>query len=208
MQKIDSIIDNKVYDYFQTFGTGTIEYLDNWKELLPKNLNQNLSNFDWSTTVTRNFQEVEKYISTSESELLSKVGFFDKFENTSHIQWRIIKDRDLNIDWSSLHHKLTNYFSFFKIWISQIPSGCCIPQHLDSIESFVEEYKVKESEVVNIKRLVILPEDIKPWHHLWYGNDIITKSFAGDVYKFNFWEPHGGSNLGPTPKYTIQVIGI
>lgn len=206
--KINSLIDSSVYNYFKMHGPGHIEHIGNWQELLPKDLNQQLVDFNWNTVVTRNFEQIQKYGTNSQVGVLFKVGFFDKFENTNHIQWRIIGNREIDTDWSNLYQRLENYFSVYKIWISQIPPGCCIPQHLDSINSFIDEYKIQQSDISNIKRLTILPEDIKPWHHLWYGNDIITKSFAGDVYKFNFWEPHGGSNLGPTPKYTIQVMGI
>lgn len=206
--QVDSILDDTVFKYFKKFGTGNLEYLGNWNNSLPKNLNSALYNFNWATQITRDIEEINKYITEDTADVLHSIGFFNKFDSQSNIKWKIIESNDLNVTWNSLYTNLDQYFSTYKVWISQIPSGCCIPQHLDTIDAFVNQYNIDIEDIENIKRLVILPNDIEPWHHLWYGKDILNKSVAGDVYKFNFWEPHGGSNLGPEPKYTIQVIGV
>lgn len=205
---IESIVDDSVFNYYLNYGTGNVQYLGNWCNFLPKNLNTQLISYNWDKVVLRNFEEVIKHVDSDSEKILYNVGFFNNFESTDHIRWKIIKNTDLDVSWEELHKKISTYLSVYEIWISQIPSGCCIPQHLDTIDSFMRRFRIDKFDIEKIKRIVILPQDLKPWHHLWYGNKIIFPAEKGDTFSFNFWEPHGGSNLGPEPKYTIQIIGV
>jgi len=205
---IDSIIEDIVFKYYNQCGIGNIKKIGNWNFALPKDLQDKLVEFDWSQTTARTYQEISQLLNEDDNEVLSSIGYFNKFETKENIKWRIIEEKDINTDWSLFYKELDEIFNTYKIWISQIPSGCCIPQHLDTIESFLTQFNIDKKDIPNIKRLAVLSEDIQPWHHLWYGKDIISSGIKGDVFSFNFWEPHGGGNLGPNPKYTIQVIGI
>jgi len=184
-------------------------YLGNWIDVLPYDLHERLENYNWNAQPLRNYKEVANRIdlNSEDTQDFLDLAHFKNFQTYEHTQWRITDYESLLTD-NKLFTKVDEYFTRYKIWVTQIPPGCCLPQHVDSIDTFINDYNISYEEIPNIKRYMILPLDIKPWHHLWYGRKIISEGLAGDVWSFNFWEPHGGSNLGPTNKYTIQVMGI
>lgn len=203
------LVEETVVEYHKTHGTGKPSYIGNWKEFLPLELSTYLRNYNWNSVVERNYEGIkQQYNDSAVSDYHSDIGHFNSFKSTDHIRWKIMTPIADAIDLSQLNIQLKKHLSVYKIWVTQVEPGCCIPQHLDTVESFVKEYKIKKENVKDIKRFVILPENIESWHHLWYGNTILSTGVAGDAWQFNFWEPHGGSNLGSTSKFTIQIIGI
>lgn len=203
------LIEETVVEYHKTYGTSKPSYIGNWGEFLPSELSTYLRNYNWNSVVERNYEEMkQQYTNSYVSNYHTAIGHFHSFKSTDHIRWKIMTPLSHDINLNQLTLQLEKYLSVYKIWVTQVESGCCIPQHLDTVENFVKEYNISEEKIKDIKRFVILPEKIEPWHHLWYGNTILSTGVYGDVWQFNFWEPHGGSNLGSTSKFTIQIIGI
>lgn len=196
-------------EYHKTYGTGKPNYIGNWKELLPLELSAYLRSYDWDRVVERNYEwSIQQFKNSTAYDYHAEMAHFNSFKSTSHIRWKIMTPLAADIDLSQLNKELKKHLSVFKIWITKISPGCCIPQHIDSVDIFLKEYEIKKENAKSIKRLILLPGKIEPWHHLWYGDTILSSGIAGDVWQFNFWEPHGGSNLGSTSKFTIQIMGI
>lgn len=207
---IKNFFSDKSFAFFLDKGSGHAEKLANWRVLLPNDVYQNLENYDWNNQPERNYAEVAKLldIEQEENKKFIDLAHFKKFDSIAHLSWRIADYKRIFPDNHSFFEQIEKIFYSYKIWVTQIRPGCCIPQHVDSVESFLEESGIDESNIQDIKRLLVLPCDVKPWHHLWYGKSIIADGIFGDVYRFDFWEPHGGSNLGPDNKYTIQIMGL
>jgi len=207
--KIISIIDDTVFEYFKTYGVGSPTYVGNWADVLPTNLSDRLELFDWNKLPIRNFSSINPLaVDHPLYNDLIDLSHFSHYKTIDHCQWRIVSLTDFELDLTALNNKIEETFTHYKIWVTRIDPGCCIPQHLDSTNDFVDKFQIDPINFKHIKRVMILPHDVQPWHHLWYGNEIISKGTRGDTWSLNFWEPHGGSNLGPIPKYTLQVMGI
>jgi hypothetical protein len=205
-----NLVNNTVTDYFKKYGVGKPNYIGNWADSFPKDFYQTVRNYEWDFIPERNYDNIFKAL-TDENLVkeLADIGHFKNWKTTSHGRWKIINSSDINLNLTLLHTHIRKHLTKYKLSIARIPAGCCIPQHVDTIDSFVDSYSIPEYQIKNIKRIMILLHDTKPWHHLWYGNYIIpADTVAGDAWEFNFWEPHGGSNLGPDAKFTLQVIGI
>lgn len=207
---IKSFFSDLAFSYFTTNGSGYPERLSNWGSLLPTDLLDKIENYDWRQQPERNYNEIAKLLDVNDdaNEKFFDLAHFRFFKSIDHLTWKIADYKRIFPDNYKLYSQIEKTFSAYKIWVTQIRPGCCIPQHIDSVESFLEEFSIDTTEISGIKRLLVLPADIDPWHHLWYGKSIISQGTKGDVYRFDFWEPHGGSNLGPRNKYTIQIMGL
>jgi len=207
--KIISSADDRTFGFLKEKGVHNPVYIGLWNSVINNELLESIKQFDWSSITIRDFETMSKM--ARENPMYNEIKGIThttSFADKSNVKWQIINANQLGADLSYLYSKLSSMFTQYKIWVTRIDPGCCIPQHVDTVDAFVDDFEIPEEKIKNIKRLAILPEDIKPWHHLWYGNKIISEGKQGDVWSFNFWTPHGGSNLGPDPKYTIQVIAI
>lgn len=207
---IKNFFSDLAFSFYTEKGVGNPEKIGNWNSLLPRDVIDGLENYHWNQQPERNYNEISKLVDVDDKE---NIKFFDLshfkfFKSIEHLTWKIADYKRIFPDNHEFYSQIEKTFSVYKIWVTQIQPGCCIPQHIDSVESFLEEFDIDITEISEIKRLLVLPLDIEPWHHLWYGKSIISQGNKGDVYKFNFWEPHGGSNLGPKNKYTIQIMGL
>jgi len=207
---IKSFFDDLAFSYYKQHGSRHPVYLGNWNDVLPDNLSELLDSFSWKDQPERNYKEISSRLNLNEptNQEYLELAHFKKFQSIENVSWKIADYKDIINDSNFLFKKIDTILKVYKVWITQIPSGCCIPQHIDTINAFVNDFSIQKDEIKNIKRLIILPDEIKPWHHLWYGKKILTEGKKGDAWSFNFWEPHGGGNLGPDHKYTIQVMGI
>jgi hypothetical protein len=206
---IQHIFSDTSFNYYQLNGVGSALYLGNWSNFLPSDVFNIFDSYDWSVKPTRNYDKLKTIIDFNDekNKPFIELSHFSNFKSSDNCQWKIEDYKDIILDKKLFAH-LDTFLKNYKVWVTQIPPGCCIPQHIDTVDAFLEEYQISKSHISNIKRYVILPESSRPWHHLWYGNTVIPSGQLGDVWSFNFWEPHGGSNLGSTNKYTIQIMGI
>lgn len=207
---IKNFFSDLAFSYYKQYGSSCPEYLGNWKDIFPANLYEKLDTFSWECQPERNYYEVDSRLDINDIQYQEYLTLthFQAFKSIDNARWKIADYRSLVPDSNALLKKLDDFCKVYKVWVTQIPPGCCIPQHVDTVDAFIKDFDIQTNEVKDIKRFVILPSAIEPWHHLWYGRKIIAEGSCGDVWSFNFWEPHGGSNLGPDNKYTIQVMGI
>lgn len=206
---INYIFSDLSFSYYQRNPIGNATYLGNWSQYLSKNIYDIFESYDWAVKPTRDYNKLKDIIDFDDpkNKPFLDLSHFSKFKSTDNCQWKIEDYKSITDDLLLSQH-IKKYLKVFKIWVTQIPAGCCIPQHIDTVDVFIKDYEISEEDISSIKRFIILPEDTKPWHHLWYGNTVISSGKLGDAWSFNFWEPHGGSNLGSKNKYTIQVMGI
>jgi len=207
--KIISSADDKTFTFLKENGIQNPIYVGLWNSVVNNLLLDSIKQFNWDSVTVRDFETMYEMAKLNPMyNEIEEITHTSSFSNKSNVKWKIINANQLDTDLTHLYSKLSLMFTEYKIWVTRIDPGCYIPQHVDTVDAFINDFSIPEEEIKNIKRLAILPEDIKPWHHLWYGNTILSEGKQGDVWSFNFWTPHGGSNLGPEPKYTIQVIAI
>ena len=50
-------------------------------------------------------------------------------------------------------------------------------------------------------------EDWQPGHYAEYNGQAFVNWCAGAVVEWSYDTPHMAANLGPTPRYTLQITG-
>jgi len=203
---ISKIFSSLTYDFYKSNPITKLNFIKNINGFLPDNIIDQFENHNWNLVPTRNFDTIKNFVESNNKDFVN-LSHFNHFVSTNICQWKITNYSTIigNDDFINF---LNSKFIKYKVWVTQIPPGCCIPNHIDTVDEFIESNNIDKSNIMKIKRYLILPEDIKPWHHLWYGNTILSTGLKGDMYEFDFWLAHGGGNLGPTNKYTIQIMAI
>ena len=84
--------------------------------------------------------------------------------------------------------------------------GTVLPTHSDLYKKYVEVFKLNGQEH-SIRRAIVFLEDWASGHYLEIAGDVITKWTAGTVIEWAHDTPHLAANIGPTPRYTLQVTG-
>jgi len=75
--------------------------------------------------------------------------------------------------------------------------------HVDKLE------KWSEDQPDNIFRFMIFLHDYEFGHFVQYGNEILTKYRAGDLYTWDHKNvPHCTGNAGVTPRSTMVITGV
>jgi hypothetical protein len=90
-------------------------------------------------------------------------------------------------------------YTFYKMLTLDV-----MPEHVDHFKTYM---RVFNAEFKNICRALIMLEDWRPGHYLEINKTGIINWKAGDYF---FWEsnvPHGASNIGTDPRYTLQITG-
>ena len=84
--------------------------------------------------------------------------------------------------------------------------GTILPTHGDIYRKYIELFDLKGREHT-IRRAVVFLEDWKSGHYGEYGNEPMVKWQAGDTVEWVYDECHMAANLGPAPRYTLQITG-
>tara|TARA_B110000285_G_scaffold177636_1_gene199575 strand:+ start:681 stop:1190 length:510 start_codon:yes stop_codon:yes gene_type:complete len=106
-------------------------------------------------------------------------------------------------------------------WVDQIPDALgmtkcgfvfyrmdqldIMPPHVDHFDTYCRVFKV-ERELVY--RAIVFLEDWKPGHYFEYDSRGIVNWKQGDYVIYSTDTPHAASNIGTSPRYTLQVTGI
>lgn len=204
---ISKIFSTLTYEYYLSKPTTKLNYIDNIVNYLPIDIIKKFESYDWASIPNRNFDSIKNLVDKNIDTKFIELSHFTKFIINDNCQWKITNYVSIFDNDKFLEH-CNQMFKTYKVWVTQIQPGCCIPNHIDTVDEFITSNNIDVSDIHKIKRYLILPESIKPWHHLWYGNTILSEGAAGDMYEFDFWLAHGGGNLGPTNKYTIQIMAI
>jgi len=106
-------------------------------------------------------------------------------------------------------------------WVDQIPDALgmtkcgfvfyrmdqldIMPPHVDHFDTYCRVFEV-ERELVY--RAIVFLEDWKPGHYFEYDSRGIVNWKQGDYIIYSTDTPHAASNIGTSPRYTLQVTGI
>lgn len=85
-------------------------------------------------------------------------------------------------------------------------TGTILPTHRDLYVKYIDLYGLRGQEHT-IRRAVIFLEDWQPGHYAEYTDQPLVNWRAGTVIEWAYDAPHMAANLGPTPRYTLQITG-
>jgi len=85
-------------------------------------------------------------------------------------------------------------------------TGTVLPTHNDLYKKYIELFDLAGKEHT-IRRAIIFLEDWQPGHYAEYMDVAYVNWRAGAVIEWVYDTPHMAANLGPTPRYTLQITG-
>jgi hypothetical protein len=111
----------------------------------------------------------------------------------------------------SWNNKFIDYFSklgWKNIGTSyyRMDTGTILPSHSDLYTRYIEIFNLKGKEQ-SIVRAVIFLEDWKSGHYAEYDYKPFVEWRKGDCVYWRYDTPHMAANMGPDPRYTLQITG-
>ena len=88
----------------------------------------------------------------------------------------------------------------------RMQTGTVLPTHNDLYVKYIDLFDLKGREHT-IRRAVVFLEDWQPGHYAEYQDQAYVNWCAGSVVEWTYDSPHMAANLGPTPRYTLQITG-
>jgi len=88
----------------------------------------------------------------------------------------------------------------------RMSTGTILPTHQDLYLRYIDVFKLHGQEQ-RIRRAVVFLEDWQPGHYAEYLDRPYTSWRAGDIVEWTYDTPHMAANMGPTPRYTLQITG-
>jgi hypothetical protein len=88
----------------------------------------------------------------------------------------------------------------------KMSTGTILPTHQDLYLRYIDVFKLHGQEQ-RIRRAVVFLEDWQPGHYAEYMDRPYTAWQAGDIVEWPYDTPHMAANMGPTPRYTLQITG-
>jgi hypothetical protein len=88
----------------------------------------------------------------------------------------------------------------------RMTSGTVLPTHRDQYVKYISLFNLQGREHT-IRRAIVFLEDWQPGHYAEYEDQSFVNWRAGDVVEWAYDAPHMAANLGPTPRYTLQITG-
>ena len=85
-------------------------------------------------------------------------------------------------------------------------TGTVLPTHQDRYVKYISLFNLQGREHT-IRRAVVFLEDWQPGHYAEYEDRPFVNWRAGAVVEWTYDAPHMAANLGPTPRYTLQITG-
>lgn len=90
-------------------------------------------------------------------------------------------------------------FVFYKMSTMEV-----MPNHEDHFETYCRVFGVKRADVY---RGLVMLEDWKSGHYLEMANRAYVNWRAGDYFVWSSDVVHAASNIGPEPRWTLQITG-
>jgi len=88
----------------------------------------------------------------------------------------------------------------------RMDTGTVLPTHGDLYSKYIDIFNLQGREHT-IRRAIIFLEDWQPGHYAEYMDQAFVNWRAGAVVEWAHDTPHMAANLGPTPRYTLQITG-
>lgn len=85
-------------------------------------------------------------------------------------------------------------------------TGAVLPTHQDRYVKYISLFGLQGREHT-IRRAIVFLEDWQPGHYAEYEGRAYVNWRAGAVIEWTYDTPHMAANLGPTPRYTLQITG-
>ncbi len=85
-------------------------------------------------------------------------------------------------------------------------TGTVLPTHKDRYVKYISLFGLQSREHA-IRRAIVFLEDWQPGHYAEYEDQAFVNWRAGAVVEWSYDAPHMAANLGPTPRYTLQITG-
>ena len=85
-------------------------------------------------------------------------------------------------------------------------TGTVLPTHQDRYVKYISLFGLQGREHT-IRRAIVFLEDWQPGHYAEYLDQAFVNWRAGAVVEWSYDTPHMAANLGPTPRYTLQITG-
>lgn len=85
-------------------------------------------------------------------------------------------------------------------------TGTVLPTHNDLYKKYIELFDLQGREHT-IRRAIVFLQDWQPGHYAEYLDCAYVNWRAGAVVEWTYDTPHMAANLGPTPRYTLQITG-
>jgi len=87
----------------------------------------------------------------------------------------------------------------------RMTTGVIMPTHSDQFNRYCQVFDVERAKVW---RAVLFLEDWAPGHYFEIDGQPITDYIRGDYILWRSETPHAASNIGLTPRYTLQITGV
>ena len=84
--------------------------------------------------------------------------------------------------------------------------GTVMPTHEDHYKKYVSVFNLQGKETT-IHRAIVFMEDWASGHYFEGPGKPVTGWKAGFVAEWQYDVPHMAANIGPTPRYTLQITG-
>ena len=85
-------------------------------------------------------------------------------------------------------------------------TGTVLPTHQDTYRKYIELFGLAGQEH-RIRRAIVFLEDWKSGHYFEALGEARVNWQAGQVFEWPYDTPHMAANLGPEPRYTLQITG-
>ena len=80
-----------------------------------------------------------------------------------------------------------------------------MPPHIDHFETYCKVFNVERDLVY---RAIVFLQPWEPGHYFEYNGTGLVNWLKGEYVMYSTDTPHAASNIGTTPRYTLQVTGI
>jgi hypothetical protein len=88
----------------------------------------------------------------------------------------------------------------------KMPTGTILPTHSDLYLKYIDLFNLQGQENT-IRRAIVFLEDWQPGHYAEYLDQAHVNWSAGSTVEWEYDTPHMAANMGPTPRYTLQITG-
>lgn len=88
----------------------------------------------------------------------------------------------------------------------RMDTGTVLPNHADLYKKYVSIFNLQGKEQT-IRRAIVFLEDWQSGHYAEYNDEPFVNWKAGDVVYWSYDTVHMAANLGPMPRYTLQITG-
>ena len=110
-----------------------------------------------------------------------------------------------NLDWGWTDIFLPTEWKDVGLQFDRAHTGFCIPPHKDHYHFYIKKFSHHEKD---IRRRMVFLEDWQSGHYFQINEEVFVKWRQGDWLEFGTKDIHLGGNIGPNPRYTLQITGV